>query len=387
MSMVFKIMASSATFHAVDYNDKKLGKGGAELVHLENFGHLQLGNNTISKVEIKKYLEDYSKRNRRVQSAQFHAMLSCKGTEMTHEQLRDSALEIMGKMGYGENPMLIYSHSDTANNHVHIVTSRIGQNGKKIRDSFEKKRSNTILNDILKLDPKQSFKVDMETAMGYNFSSVPQFLMLLEGKGYSVKEKENEIVFFKHGALQGTTERKILEEKIIANSERSKKTNQIRAIINKYAREYPSELNKNTNKSYSTEKPKFESNLTSYLKENFGYEFVFFAGKDKEVPYGYAMVDHSYRSIYKGSELIKLDELLSIMATKHEKAISGNTTPDRTTVVETVFPTLDSSVPENGATSGIVLNVLALLETNGTAIDSSGGQTHARKKKRRGNFY
>ena len=158
MGLVFKIFTPGASFYGVDYNEKKQRQGSAELVYFENFGHYQDGRTEISKGEFVHYFEQWSARNRRVANPQSHAMLSCKEKEYSHERLREVALEIMGKMGYEGIPTLIYAHKDTDNNHVHIVTSRVGVDGKKVNHDFERQRSHEILNQILEIEPAEVYK-------------------------------------------------------------------------------------------------------------------------------------------------------------------------------------------------------------------------------------
>src|SRR2546430_17614046 len=105
-SLVFKIMKASATFHGVGYNEKKQKQGLAKLIHFENFGHLHLGKETISKDAFKKYLEQHSKRNDRIKNPQFHAILSCKGNLFSYQELKEHALKIMDQLGYAGNPTL-----------------------------------------------------------------------------------------------------------------------------------------------------------------------------------------------------------------------------------------------------------------------------------------
>ena len=54
-------------------------------------------------------------------------------------------------MGYGEQPYLVVFHNDTANNHVHIVSSWVNnETGKCIDRNFEKYQSQTALQETLK---------------------------------------------------------------------------------------------------------------------------------------------------------------------------------------------------------------------------------------------
>ena len=107
---------------------------------------------------MKKYLAYFSSMNTRIKSPQFHAILSSKGQSFTTDQLKDHALQLMQKMGYGDNPLLIYAHTDTKNNHIHIISSRIGPDGRKIPDKYEGLTANRILSEMLQLDTQQDCK-------------------------------------------------------------------------------------------------------------------------------------------------------------------------------------------------------------------------------------
>ena len=51
------------------------------------------------------------------------------------------AEKYMDKMGYGQQPFIVYRHNDTCNTHVHIVSVCIDDDGRKIKDSYEHRRS------------------------------------------------------------------------------------------------------------------------------------------------------------------------------------------------------------------------------------------------------
>jgi hypothetical protein len=56
---------------------------------------------------------------------------------LTNEQLSEIAQEWMQKMGYGDQPFIVYLHEDIERRHIHIVSLRVDENGKKIDDRFE----------------------------------------------------------------------------------------------------------------------------------------------------------------------------------------------------------------------------------------------------------
>jgi len=318
-SAIFKIMdAAGGNFNAVNYNEKKVKKGAAGLVYFENFGNLQ-DRTEISKEEFKNYLKAYSARNIKIKSPVFHATCSCRGEELSHEQLKEMALEIMKELGYSQNPILIYEHHDTKNNHIHIVSSRVGLNGKKINDSFEGKRANHYLNAILNRKPHQEFNRHLNTSLTYQFGTHAQFALLMELNGYKTLKKDGQFLFFKHGEKQGSISLSDIDRKIAMNEKLKKNTNQIKAVIYKYRKHYSGKLRSNHDDKFTTEEKKFESDLTNFLKQKFGFDFIFFFGKDKEMPYGYVLIDHNKREVYKGSDLLKLDFLIAGAVNKEKE--------------------------------------------------------------------
>ena len=193
-----KILSSTSSFKGVTYNTNKTQNEKGELMRLRNFGYLQ-DTKEIGPNEVKNFLIAHSNRNSIVRDKQFHAMISCKEREYTKEELTDIAHEWVDKMGYGQNPFLIVFHKDTANNHVHIVSSRIDKQGKKINDSFEKIRAQEAINEIMRLNPKQEFNKATDTLQEFRFSTKAQGMMLLENLGYKLKEKDQQLELIKYG--------------------------------------------------------------------------------------------------------------------------------------------------------------------------------------------
>ena len=47
----------------------------------------------------------------------------------------------MQKMGYGDQPYIVYLHEDIDRRHIHIVSTCVKENGEKISDAYEWNRS------------------------------------------------------------------------------------------------------------------------------------------------------------------------------------------------------------------------------------------------------
>jgi relaxase-like protein len=306
--MIFKIMPPVQSFHGIDYNENKQKQGSATKVYFENFGHLHL-QDIITKKQFKEYLENYSASNKRIIKPQFHAVLSCQGNTHSYEELKKMSIQIMHGLGYKETPILIYEHHDTSNNHVHIVTSRVDIDGKKIPDYNEGKRAQVILNNLLELNSKQQYENDLQKSLQYNINSVAQFLLLMERAGYKKSEQANEFIFHKYGERQGSVNKDLVSQKIEQDKTVERNTAKIKALIYKYRSQYTSKVEVKEPFIHTSAPKVFESELTNYLHKNFGLEFIFFCSKGHDQPYGYTVLDHKNNIAYKGSEIMNLEQL------------------------------------------------------------------------------
>ena len=290
--MIATILPGSSNFHAVGYNERKVAKGVARMLEMQNFGALgTFGKPTPE--ELVTYLQEYTSRNTRIQKAQFHVAFSCKGHEMTEVELLDFAHRYLSEMGYGEEgqPLLVYSHYDTDNTHLHIVTSRIAPDGKKILHGHERRRSQEVIDRILGNDRKQKVEQDLNAAKQYTFSSFTQFKAIMTSMGYEAYQKDG-TVFVKHG---GKVQKKLplsdieaLYNKGYYNRARNR---QLRSILKKYR-----DVNSN------------KEELQKELKTKFGIDIVFFGKKD--AAYGYILVDHANKTVIHGARVLAIDELL-----------------------------------------------------------------------------
>ena len=85
---VIKILGADATgFPGVDYNEKKVAEGVAELVKMKNLGPLEQYQFHAADT-VKKYLQKIADRNDRVQHPQLHIMVSYPGEPTEEEKQR-----------------------------------------------------------------------------------------------------------------------------------------------------------------------------------------------------------------------------------------------------------------------------------------------------------
>lgn len=298
--MIATILPGSANFHVVGYNERKVAKGAARLIEMRNFGTLgTFGRPTAD--ELTKYLQEYTSRNGRIRKAQFHVAVSCKGHEMSETEMLEFTHRYLAEMGYMEpgQPLLVYSHHDTDNIHLHVITSRIAPDGRKIAHCHERRRSQEAIDRILGTDRKQKTDKDIENAGLYTFSSFAQFKAVMSSMGYEAYKKDG-TVFIKHG---GKVRREIplaeIETLYKSGHRDRMRCRQLRGILIKY---------RNT----CTDKEE----LRKEMKEKFGVDLVFFGRKDR--PFGYMMVDHAKKTVIHGARVLSVEELLDF-ATPEER--------------------------------------------------------------------
>ena len=330
--MIVKILGSaSSSFHGVQYNDKKVEKGKGELMQMKNFPSFI--NESSSKEEVRNYLKSISK-NEKVKKPQFHAVISTKFQQHSKEELTKVAEDFMQEMGYGNQPCLVVFHNDTENNHVHIVSTRVDkQSGKKINDSYEKLKAQKAMMNIKERIYGKNNQETINNLLSYKISSLKQLELLMERNGFKLvknKNDENALDILKNGVREKTINRKQLVFKNLKNDDRAK---QSKAILNKYKEVYSNKVFKVEDRRHLEKmlpeekqkedwKPKieFESELQKKLRDVFGIDVVFHH-KDEFRPFGYTLIDHKTETVYKGSEILKMNDLFEFTSEKIDKKL------------------------------------------------------------------
>ena len=296
--MIITILPSSANFHAIAYNEKKVENGQATLLEAANIVGFRPKSYTADK--LRQFFMKYSARNSRIQKAQFHVAVSCKGNEYSHEQLLDIAHHYLKEMGYAEEgqPLLVYAHHDTDNNHIHIITSRVAPDGHKIEHDQERRRSRKITQKIMEeyTGNKQGPEVNdiAKESLSYRYTSKAQFYAIMESLWYECKDDDEKplVHIYKNGEEQGTMQvQLIMRHALKDNRPDDKRRRQLRAILQKYR-------NLSANKE----------ELAAVMKKKFGISLVFVGKKD--TPYGYIVVDNKNKTVFKGGEFLSIKELL-----------------------------------------------------------------------------
>lgn len=308
--MIVKIFSPRENFHAVRYNTDKIERNKGELMRIRNFGILENGFD-LKPQDVKNYLAAFSLSNPRVTKPQFHATISCKGRESDKEELSELAEKWMEKMGFGENPYLVVFHSDTPNNHVHIVSTRVGLDGKKISDQFEKRRAQQHLKDLLGQRKELPLAQVLSQLEGYQYNTLAQFRLLLEQAGWHPRIRDNYLDVYREGELQKSYSLEDLKGRMEQAARNDTRLLKLKAILHKYHLV----TDRNLIPEYRVlpggrqgELSGYHSALTRMMHQKFGLDFIFHF-KGEKLPYGYTVIDHVGKQVYKGSELMKLAQL------------------------------------------------------------------------------
>lgn len=112
------------------YNEDKVAQGQAACIQ----GHLFMKDAPQLSFEEKlQRFADLMAHNRRVKTNTVHISLNFDVSEHPKDDLlRQIAAVYMEKIGFGQQPYLVYRHDDAAHAHVHIVTTNVQEDGQRI---------------------------------------------------------------------------------------------------------------------------------------------------------------------------------------------------------------------------------------------------------------
>lgn len=266
-----------------------------------------MGLDKIGPQDFINYMKAVAVVNKRVSKPQFHAVISAKGKTTSKEELLDTAEKWIVEMGYGENPYLVIFHNDTENNHVHIVSTRIDENGRKISSAFEKLRSVRALSNVMTREQADIAKLDK--VLKYRFTTVAQVRTLLEGSGFDVRFEKENMEVSRSGKLISTLKVSDIESLCQDQGRDTNRCRKLKAIFSKILTERLS------NPDLLSPKTDIRSELQEFsrmVKKKTGTELIFHS-KDSEVPYGYTLIDHPRKSMMKGSEVMHLRDIMALL--------------------------------------------------------------------------
>ena len=145
--MVTKISIGKSLYGALAYNGEKINEAKGRLLATN-----RIYNDGTGMVNIGKAMEGFMTFMPPVVKTKnpvLHISLNPHPDDvLTDTELQDIAKEYLGKMGYGNQPYLIFKHEDIDRHHLHIVTVNVGEDGKRINQAYLFRRSERVRKEL-----------------------------------------------------------------------------------------------------------------------------------------------------------------------------------------------------------------------------------------------
>ena len=146
--MIAKISHGGSLYGVLAYNQIKVDELHADVL----FGNRIIeppGDNPYTIEHISRSFGDYLAANRKTEKPILHISLNPDPKDcVTEEQFIKLAEQYMQRMGFGDQPYIVYRHNDIGREHVHIVSVRVDETGRAISDSYEHERSMKVCREL-----------------------------------------------------------------------------------------------------------------------------------------------------------------------------------------------------------------------------------------------
>ena len=330
-----KISSSNNLYGAISYNQIKVDDDHAKVIFASRIVENADGNFDMH--TCLQSFEPYLAANKRTEKPVLHISINPDPKDvLSDNQLSEIAQTYMQKMGYGDQPYIVFKHEDIDRHHIHIVSLRVDEDGKKIDHNFEHRRSMDICRKLeqqyglIPADKKQRKeglplkKVDYakgdvkhqianvirSVARDYHFLSLKEYKALLTLYNIGIEEVRGEIkgkeyrglvyaALDEKGAKAGTPFKSSLFGKGVGIEALEKHIEKSTEIIrNKRMKERC--------KKVIVAAMRSTNNRTCFEKalEKQGVSVLFRANEQGRI-YGATFIDHEQKVVFNGSRLGK----------------------------------------------------------------------------------
>ena len=141
--MVAKISIGSSLYGALSYNGMKMNRDegrvlGANKIILPADGQIDIA-------RMVENFNDFMPKTGKTKKPVLHISLNPHPDDrLSEQQYEILAREYLDKLGFGEQPYIIYKHMDIDRHHIHIVTVNVNEQGKRLNQDFLFRRSKRI---------------------------------------------------------------------------------------------------------------------------------------------------------------------------------------------------------------------------------------------------
>lgn len=333
--MVAKISTGQSLYGALAYNQEKVDESHAKILAANLV--LQPEDGQFSIGDCMKDFQRWMPSHYRTEKPVIHISLNPHPDDvLTDEQLTAIGEEYMQKLGYGNQPYLIFKHEDIDRRHIHIVSLRVDSTGKKINDSNEYRRSKAITEELeqkyglhpaegqkkgedWQLTPVDNDKGNLKKQINnvvkpllkmYRFQSMGEFRALLSLYNIGVEEVKGEVngcnyhgilysALNKDGKKNGTPIKSSVLGKSTGIAAIEKQMQQSGTVIK------DKKLKERTRRvvSAAIQRTRTESDFRKELSAQ-GIDLVLRRNEDNRI-YGVTFIDHRNRVVLNGSRLGK----------------------------------------------------------------------------------
>jgi len=338
--MVAKITIGKSIRGIVNYNENKVKQSQAQCIAANRYGVEQEDLSFHQKLN---RLENLQEKNGRVKTNSIHISLNFDPSEkLTQQQLAEITGRYMDRIGFGDQPYLVYRHEDAGHPHVHIITTNVQENGKAISlHNIGRERSEPARKELeLEYGLVQAESRSQKQAQGlkpfpieklqygqtetkraitnivntiirqYNFTSLPELNAVL--KQYNVvadRGNEDTRMFQKNGLIYSATDDRgnklgvAIKASAIYNKPTLKNLEK-QFQRNSQSRKLYREMLKERVDKILTNHPKFSRNDLDYLLKKENIKILYRENKEGQV-YGITYIDQFKKSVFNGSDLGK----------------------------------------------------------------------------------
>lgn len=328
--MVAKISIGSSLYGALAYNSEKINRDegrllGANKIILPADGQIDIG-------RIAENFNAFMPKAGKTKKPVLHISLNPHPDDkLTDQDFEILAREYMEKLGFGEQPFIIYKHADIARHHIHIVTVNINEQGKRLNQDFLFRRSKRITTEleekynlhkaqrekitpdmpIIKVDPTGDIKRQVANTvkmvgMRYKFQTIGEYNAVLSLFNIKCEQTDGKVNGREyHGLVYFATDD---EGKVIANPF---KASRVGKFASRTAVESRFERAKDKIDITPTRRRVSDVLAQSRSKETFisGLKErnidVVFRYTDEGRIYGVTFIDHNTMTVLNGSRLGK----------------------------------------------------------------------------------
>lgn len=250
---------------------------------------------------------------------------------LTEQQYEILSREYLEKLGFGEQPYIIYKHMDIDRHHIHIVTVNVNEQGKRLNQDFLFRRSKKITTEmeekynlhkaqrekitpdmpIKKVDPSGDIKRQVANTvkmvgMRYKFQTMGEYNAVLSLYNIRCEQTDGRVNGREyHGLVYFATDD---EGKVIANPFKASRLGKFAsrtAVEGRFERAKENiDVAPTRNRvadvlSHATDKDDFTAKL-----KDCGIDVVF-RYTDEGCIYGVTFIDHNTMTVMNGSKLGK----------------------------------------------------------------------------------